>query len=394
MCEANKVGIEKIGLYIPKYYVDLVALAEKRGVDPNKWTIGIGQEKMSVIEEGEDIVTMAANAANKILTEEDKKAISQVVFATESSIDFSKSAASQVHRLLSINKFAKSYEVKQACYSATAALLNAYNHVKLNPKEKVLILSSDIASYGAKSGGEVTQGAGAIAILVSNSPEVFELSGKSLALTYDCYDFWRPSYREYPLVDGKLSTDTYINMFKENLEGFMEKYKDSEDSLQAFLFHLPFTKMGKKALIASKEDLGERYGKQIDQWLEKYEDSTRLTRQVGNLYTGSLYLALISQMIYGDLEAGQQIGLFSYGSGAVSEIFTGYLSENYRDHIDVDDIEKSLNEREKMSLGYYDEEYFKPKYIENQDREISLREDIEGFYLEKIEDGKRYYNHR
>ena len=126
MSETNKVGIEKIGLYLPKYYVDLVALAEKRGVDPNKWTIGIGQEKMSVIEEGEDIVTMAANAADKILTEEDKKSISQVVFATESSIDFSKSAASQVHRLLSINKFAKSYEVKQACYSATAALLNAY----------------------------------------------------------------------------------------------------------------------------------------------------------------------------------------------------------------------------------------------------------------------------
>ncbi|WP_103981737.1 hydroxymethylglutaryl-CoA synthase [Helcococcus massiliensis] len=394
MSKTNKVGIEKIGLYLPKYYVDLVDLAEKRGVDPNKWTIGIGQEKMSVIEESEDIVTMAANAANKILTEEDKKNISQVVFATESSIDFSKSAASQVHRLLSINKFAKSYEVKQACYSATAALLNAYNHVKLNPEEKVLILSSDIASYGANSGGEVTQGAGAIAILVSNKAEVLELSGKSLALTHDCYDFWRPSYREYPLVDGKLSTDTYINMFKENLEGFMEKYEDSEDSLQAFLFHLPFTKMGKKALVASREDLGEKYGKQIDQWLGKYEDSTRLTRQVGNLYTGSLYLAFISQLIYGALEAGQEIGLFSYGSGAVSEIFTGYLAENYRDHIDVEDIENSLNTREEMSLDYYDEQYFKSKYIESQDKEIRVREDVEGFYLEKIKDGKRYYSHR
>lgn len=49
--EELKVGIEKIGLYIPNNYVDLIKLANKRGIDPNKWTYGIGQSKMAVLSE-------------------------------------------------------------------------------------------------------------------------------------------------------------------------------------------------------------------------------------------------------------------------------------------------------------------------------------------------------
>ena len=38
-----KVGIDKINLYIPKNFVDLAKLARHRGIDPDKWTKGIGQ---------------------------------------------------------------------------------------------------------------------------------------------------------------------------------------------------------------------------------------------------------------------------------------------------------------------------------------------------------------
>ena len=52
--------------------------------------------------------------------------------------------------------------------------------------------------------------------------------------------------------------------------------------------------------------------------------SLRLPSQVGNIYTGSLYLALASllEAEAAELE-GQRIGLFSYGSGCCAEYFAG-----------------------------------------------------------------------
>ena len=45
---------------------------------------------------------------------------------------------------------------------------------------------------------------------------------------------------------------------------------------------------------------------------------------VGNIYTGSLYLALASLLHFEGREIeGQRIGLFSYGSGCTAEFFSG-----------------------------------------------------------------------
>ncbi|WP_268870350.1 hypothetical protein [Companilactobacillus nodensis] len=57
------VGIDRLGFYTPKKYIDIVELAEARDVDPNKFTIGIGQSKQAVPDVYQDAVTMAAEAA-------------------------------------------------------------------------------------------------------------------------------------------------------------------------------------------------------------------------------------------------------------------------------------------------------------------------------------------
>ena len=45
-----------------------------------------------------------------------------------------------------------------------------------------------------------------------------------------------------------------------------------------------------------------------------WEDAVDYNCYVGNIYTGSLYLSLISLLENRDLQAGETIGLFSYGS--------------------------------------------------------------------------------
>src|SRR5699024_5189837 len=120
-------------------------LAVARGDDPAKYTIGIGQDEMALAPITQDPVTLAANAAEQMLTEDDKDAIDLVLFGTETGIDHSKSAAVYVHRLLGLPSEARAVELKQACYSGTAAIQLAKGHIALNPDKKVLVLASDIA---------------------------------------------------------------------------------------------------------------------------------------------------------------------------------------------------------------------------------------------------------
>ena len=180
------IGIDKINFYVPKYYVDMAKLAEARQVDPNKFLIGIGQTQMAVSPVSQDIVSMGANAAKDIITEDDKKHIGMVIVATESAIDNAKAAAVQIHHLLNIQPFARCFEMKEACYAATPAIQLAKDYLANRPNEKVLVIASDTARYGIESGGEPTQGAGAVAMLISHQPRILQLNNDAVAIQQMC----------------------------------------------------------------------------------------------------------------------------------------------------------------------------------------------------------------
>ena len=152
------IGIDKIGFATSPYVLRLEDLAAARDTDPEKLSKGLLLKEQSVAPITEDIVTLAATAADDILTDEDKEAIDMVILATESGIDQSKAAAVFVHGLLDIQPFARSFEMKEACYAATAALDYAKLHVEKFPQSKVLVIASDIAKYGIGTPGEPTQG--------------------------------------------------------------------------------------------------------------------------------------------------------------------------------------------------------------------------------------------
>ena len=108
------IGIDKIGFYVPKDYIDIVELAKARNVDPDKFTIGIGQDKQAVPQPYQDAVTMAASSADSILTDEDKKDIGLLIVGTESSVDESKSTAAFLMDLLDLPEDIRAFEIKQA----------------------------------------------------------------------------------------------------------------------------------------------------------------------------------------------------------------------------------------------------------------------------------------
>ena len=206
------IGIDKIGFSMPNRYLDIKDLAVARGIDPDKFTKGLLQSEMCVTSKEEDIVTLGARAAEEILTNEDKEKIDMIVLGTETGIDQSKAAAVFIHGLLKINPYARSVEIKEACYGATAALEFARNHILSKPDSYVLVIASDIAKYGIGAGGESTQGAGSVAMLIKKDPRLSILNIDNTYLTQDAMDFFRPNYSPYPFVEGKFSTQLYLNL--------------------------------------------------------------------------------------------------------------------------------------------------------------------------------------
>ena len=379
------VGIDKLSFFVPNYYVDMTDLALARDVDPGKFHIGIGQDQMAVAPASEDIITFASNAAAQILSEDDKRAVDMVVVATESSVDESKASAVVVHHLLGIQPFARSIELKEACYAATAGLALACDHVKLHPERKVLVIASDIAKYGLKTAGEPTQGAGAVALLISAQPKILELSGDNLALTQDVYDFWRPMGQAYPSVDGKFSNSVYIDAFSQVWDEFSRQNGADFADFAALVFHTPYTKMGKKALLPKLEGQAAEVSEHL---LAQFEKAIVYNRRVGNLYTGSLYLSLISLLENAEnLKAGDKIGLFSYGSGAVAEFFTGKLVAGFESHLRAEQHQALLDGRQRLSIADY-EAMFSEKIEMSQEKTFA---DSLLYSVSEIKENHRIY---
>jgi hydroxymethylglutaryl-CoA synthase len=328
------IGIDKLGCYVPKTVLPLTTLAQARGVDSNKYTQGIGQREMAMVSHNEDVVTMACEAAHTILDEQDKASIDMVLFATETGIDYSKAASIYALDLLGLPSNTRAIELKQACYASTGAMFLAMDYVRSHPTKKVLVLSSDIAWYGFENSGEVTQGAGAIAMLISMNPRLGVIK-EGLKAVRNEQDFYRPIYSKVPLVDGKLSIGLYQDMLKE---------VEDHQSRQYTCFHLPFANMANKANRMLKYPMDETHLNIVKE----------LGSVVGNIYNGSLYLSLISVLMHAkeDLR-GETIGMFAYGSGAMAEFFTITLSEHYDEGLNKSSLNQLLEGRQALSMDDY-----------------------------------------
>jgi len=350
-----KAGIDLISFYTPHYYLDLHTLADQRGVEKNKFYIGIGQEKMAVPPPDEDIVTMAASAAKRIIDQIDPNDIEMLLFATESAVDQSKAAALFLHGLLGLPTRCRAVELKEACYSATAAIQMAVSWVLTHPKKKVLVVGSDIARYDLSSPGEPTQGAGAVAVLISTEPRILALDPENGLYAADVMDFWRPNYRDEALVDGKYSMRVYISALEEAWRQYAEMSGRKFEDLFRFCYHLPFTKMAEKAHARLVRAAGaDRLSpEQIE---IQIGESLKYNRITGNTYTASLYEGICSLLDHSveSLE-NKRIALFSYGSGCMGEFFSGMIQPGYKDHLFTADHQKLLDKRAELTYQQYED---------------------------------------
>lgn len=369
-----RVGIDKIGLFTPNKYVDMVDLAHARNEDPNKYLIGIGQSEMSVADQTQDAVSMGINATMKYIDRIDKDKIGLLVFGTESGIDQSKSASLFVKTALKLKPEVRTFEVKEACFGLTAALMIARDFVRVHPDQTAMVIGSDIARYGIGTAGEVTQGAGSVSMLIKADPAILALNDGHSAYSEDINDFWRPNDSKLAMVDGKYSTQVYLDFFSKTFADYKKQKKLETNDFDAIIYHLPFTKMGLKANLLAVADQDEATTEKLQ---NSFDASKQLSRRVGNIYTASLYMSLLSLLENGNLPTGALVGLFSYGSGAMGEFYSGNLVEGYKKEVNAAGDEKMLKRRQKVSVPEY-EEIFNTALDDPEDNEELTSDDEKG----------------
>ena len=384
-----KIGIDKIGFAMPKYFLDIADLAKARNINANKYVKGLLQLEMSIAPITQDIVTLGATAASEFLTDEDKKNIDMIIIGTESGIDQSKSASIFIHNLLGLSPFTRAIEVKEACYGGTAAIAIAKNHVASNPESSVLVITSDLAKYGIGATGESTQGAGSCAMLIKKDPSILILNDDNVYQTRDIMDFWRPNYSDFPHVDGHFSTKQYLDCLETTWNEYSKKFNKSLDNFEAICFHLPFPKIGLKGLntIVPKQE-NENLKDKLN---ENFHTSIIYNQKVGNIYTGSLYLNLLSLLENSkSLSSGDNILMYSYGSGAVCEIFSVTLVDGFEKRLRSDRM-ADFDTRVKLSIEDYEKMFFEKIELDENGNSSFISDDDSLFSLEKIENHMRIY---
>jgi hydroxymethylglutaryl-CoA synthase len=353
----RRVGIEALGLAVPAQYVDMAELAEARGVPASKYLEGIGLKQMAVPGADEDSVTLAVRAARMALEGTAVEDIGLCVVGTETAVDHSKPVSSFVQGLLGLPTSGRVYETKHACYGGTAGLMTALDWIRAGSHrgQKALIIATDIARYGLRTGGEPTQGAGAVAMLVSDTPHLLELDQAVGTFSRDVMDFWRPLYSKDAVVDGQYSVTCYL----EALVGAFRAWADlaggalSTDRFAAVAYHVPYPKMAKKAHEALRA-LSADPAPQAS-FERQVRSGLLLPEKVGNIYTGSLFLSLLSTLALDgrDLD-GQVLGLFSYGSGCCSEFFSGRVTPGAQARVRALDLVGLLERRTRVSVAEYE----------------------------------------
>ncbi len=299
-----------------------------------------GQRAIRFPRPWEDSATMAASAAAELLRRRrseksgNDSGLRYLVSGTETGIDHSKPVSAYVQGMLNSAGFAlpnsiASYQLQHACAGATAGIITTGALLALSPAhdEFGVVTASDIARYEGKSTAEVTQGAGAAAIIVEQNPKLLELDLAAPGYcSEDVDDFFRPLGSVTARVKGQYSMQCYRN----NLQGALDDYAKRHDmsirelllNTDYFVLHAPFRNMPGLALEKMFEQYAQMNLANARAHLERggFYNALEPIADTGNTYTASVYINLASLLLEryraeGEGIVGKSVLIGSYGSG-------------------------------------------------------------------------------
>ena len=334
----------------------------------------------------------------------DPNSIGRLEVGTETILDKSKSVKSVLMQLFGDNTNIEGVDTVNACYGGTNAVFNSVNWVESSGWDgrDAIVVAGDIALY-AKGNARPTGGAGAIAMLIGpNAPIVVEPGLRGTYMQH-AYDFYKPDLTsEYPIVDGHFS----IRCYTEAVDACYKAYNKREATLKSLTnghvnghangngveetstktpidrfdymtFHAPTCKLVAKsyARLLYNDYLNDssspafadvpaelrdmEYQKSLTdkvvektfmaltkkRFNERVQPSIQVPTMCGNMYCASVYGGLVSLLstVESNTLQGKRIGVFSYGSGLASSLFSLKVVGS------TENIQKTLDLQERLA---------------------------------------------
>lgn len=352
----------------------------------------------------------------------DPRQIGRIYMGTESALDMAKPTGTYAVEMLAQRFGAKFgtdcfrhcdvLDMTFACIGAVDALQNTLDWVAADRSRIGIVVASDIAKYELQSSGEYTQGAGAVAMLVKHTPRLLAirpLFGVAMESVHDFFKPRRERFSETPVFDGQYSNLCYQNRKTEALADFRRRAIEAKlfrgDQFPALserwarmIFHLPYAfhakRMFVEAFVEERKRKGvwesdvAKYGfveplsgqfpdtkifgkaqagffKTVSESTlyrrfvnEKLERAQRASQEIGNLYTASIFLALMSSLECDAHEksvlAGKRIGFVAYGSGSKAKVFEAVVQKGWESVAEQFSVFDKLKNRRAIDYDQYE----------------------------------------
>jgi hydroxymethylglutaryl-CoA synthase len=418
------IGIDDMALYVPKLFLDIRTLAEKREIPYEKLSRGLGLYKMAICDVHEDAATMAAEAIVELIERNnlDPRQIGRVYLGTESALDGAKPTATYAVEMAQ-KRLEKQWgadcfrhcdvlDMTFACIGAVDALNITLDWVAADQRNIGIVVASDIAKYELQSTGEYTQGAGAVAMLIKAQPRLLAVQrtfGVAMESVHDFYKPRREQYCETPVFDGQYSNQCYQNRMVEALADFRRRatqdgvmktgqFPALSERWARMIFHLPYAFHAKRMFVEqfvtermekgswdkdvqkfnlqipdissdpdpkNQEKAKAAFMKSVSESAlykqfvaEKLEKAQRASQETGNLYTASIFLALMSTLEC-DLAENtaldkKRFGFIAYGSGSKAKVFEATVQKDWQNVVRHFKVFEKIAQRHAIDYDQYE----------------------------------------
>lgn len=448
-----KTGIDAITFDVAKIHLPIKTLAIARNIEPEKLEKGLGLIKMTLPDTHQDTVVFGANALTKLIQDNNinLNEIARIYVGTESAIDNSKPISSFLVSLME-QKFGENIlsecdvvDFTFACIGGVDALQNCIDFVTLNPTKKAIVVTTDFAKYDLNSTGEYTQGAGAVAMLITSNPRIIAFENHWATSTKGVFDFFKPYrtiskqqitgnttneswfenleseveiHKDQPVFDGQYSNQCYMDRTRDAYFSFKKIKNTAEtvyDTWESIVMHLPYAFQGRRMLseiyaldasnkIISGEEKATEYQNKLKEVSksETYRDFVSQKLQpaeiasslIGNLYTGSIFMGLLSTLAHfhdNKIEVSdKKFGFLAYGSGSKSKVFEGTIQSEWKSAIANINLFETLEKSIEIDFETYEK-------LHKKEQKQPVQEPKNEWILDRIETeipnllGARYY---
>lgn len=446
-------GIDAIAFDVAKIHLPIKTLAKARNIEPEKLEKGLGLIKMTLPDTHQDTVVFGANALTKLITENqiNLDEIARIYVGTESAIDNSKPIGSFLVSLME-QKFGENtlsecdvVDFTFACIGGVDALQNCIDFVTLNPTKKAIVVTTDFAKYDLNSTGEYTQGAGALAMLVTSNPRIISFENNWATSTKGVFDFFKPYrtlskkeiigndnnqnwfdnleseieiHKDQPVFDGQYSNQCYMDRTRDAYFSFKKLKNTSEtiyNSWESIIMHLPYSFQGRRMLseiyaldadtkIISGDESPTDYQNKLKEVSKSDEYRTFVSQKlqpaeiasslIGNLYTGSIFMGLLSTLAHfydsKNEVSGKKFGFLAYGSGSKSKVFEGTIQPDWKTAVASVNLFETLEKSFEIGFETYEK-------LHKKEQKQSIQLPKNEWILDRIETeipnliGARYY---